>query len=633
MIKSFNALFVLIILTLTVRAQKPVIASDSVDHHIFNHDEIHLLEDPEGKLTFAEIRGIKAEDFEINELSTPQTRNLASTYWVRIKVKFDSPLQKKFLLEFFDQTIDHITAYIPDATNKYRERISGDKLPFDKRTFQHKNFEFEIEPVPGEAVYYFKVKSHQRADIIIDLRSMDWFVRYTLEEYFFFGIFYGMIVVFSFYNLLMFFAVKQRQYLAYVLYVLSVGLYQMSIDGIGFQFLWPKTPILNDYAFGIGLYFVSVFSLLFTIDLLHLKVKAPVLYRIMTWVIIIRTGFFILCIVYNHLFAYRLIELIPLSISFIAGIYTYKKGYHFARFFILGYSALFLGFLIKLLIEITDGAINIGILSYYSLSICFILEMIFLSFAVGDRVRVLKLKKDKAKQRAFQEMKQNAELKDNLNRELERQVELRTGEVMEKNKEIVQKSEIIEQQNAELLKINSLLKVQAEEIAKMNEFLTQDNNELQNKIQTVTRARIMSADVDFGEFSNIYPDEESCYKFLAELKWNDGYSCKKCGSENYFSGHLPLSRRCSKCSYEESVTAYTFFQNSRIPINKAFYMMFLIYSTKGKISSHKLSEILAIRQSTCWSYSSKIKKLMEERKKTLRNAGEHGWSKLVLETL
>jgi hypothetical protein len=47
-------------------------------------------------------------------------------------------------------------------------------------------------------------------------------------------------------------------------------------------------------------------------------------------------------------------------------------------------------------------------------------------------------------------------------------------------------------------------------------------------------------------------------------------------------------------------------------------MIFLIYSTKGKISSHKLAEILNIRQSTCWTYGSKIKLLMEERKAVLK---------------
>lgn len=60
-------------------------------------------------------------------------------------------------------------------------------------------------------------------------------------------------------------------------------------------------------------------------------------------------------------------------------------------------------------------------------------------------------------------------------------------------------------------------------------------------------------------------------------------------------------------------------------------MIFLMYSTKGKISSHKLSEILSIRQSTCWAYSSRIKKVMETRKKEIKDAGNKGWSKLVID--
>jgi hypothetical protein len=142
----------------------------------------------------------------------------------------------------------------------------------------------------------------------------------------------------------------------------------------------------------------------------------------------------------------------------------------------------------------------------------------------------------------------------------------------------------------------------------------------------------MLTEVDFEEFSRIYPDRETCFKFLSDLKWEHSYACRKCSNTHYGSGHLPYSRRCSKCGYEESVIAYTILQNTRIPINKAFYMIFLMYSTKGKISSHKLSEILSIRQSTCWAYSSRIKKVMEQRKKEIKNAGNKGWSKLVIDT-
>jgi hypothetical protein len=195
----------------------------------------------------------------------------------------------------------------------------------------------------------------------------------------------------------------------------------------------------------------------------------------------------------------------------------------------------------------------------------------------------------------------------------------------------VQKAAIIEQQNEELVEVNKLLKDQSEEISRMNVLLERDNTLLQNDIEQVKHNRIMSAEVDFEEFSKAYPDRETCFRFLADLKWDNNYRCRKCEGTHYSNGHLPYSRRCTKCGYEESVIAYTILQNTRIPINKAFYIIFLMYSTQGKISSHKLSEILSIRQSTCWAYSSRIKKIMNSRKKQLNNAGEKGWSKLVLE--
>ena len=192
---------------------------------------------------------------------------------------------------------------------------------------------------------------------------------------------------------------------------------------------------------------------------------------------------------------------------------------------------------------------------------------------------------------------------DALNRGLENQVQQRT-------EQLVQKTSVIEQQNAELTSVNRRLQEQAEEISRMNVLLEMDNTQLQSNIEKVTHDRAMSAEVDFEEFSKIYPDRETCFKFLSDLKWEKGYDCRKCSSKHYGHGQLPYSRRCSKCGYEESVIAYTILQNTRIPINKAFYMIFLMYSTKGKISSHKLSEILSIRQSTCWAYSTRIKKIM-----------------------
>ena len=618
---------VLLLFISVSRAQQPVEIRDSVSQHIFTFKEIEVFEDSSDQLSFDQIKSKQfALPFKASTISTPQTKKLNTTYWFRIKIKQNQAAEKHFLLEFFDQTIDHITAYIPQADSSYKMESLGDANKFDKRLIHHKNFEIPLKNFGDEEqTYYFKVSSSQISDIIIVLRTTDWFISYALDEYFYFGIFYGMILVFSFYNLIMFIAIRQKQYLFYVLYNLSVGFYEMSTDGIAYQYLWPGSPGWNQLAYAFSLCAISIFALLFTRELLLIKVKAPRLNKLIIAVMAIRIAFFIYCYLFDQsLFSYKFIEALPLTVAFLTGIYIYKKGYQPARFFVLGYGFLFAGFTLKFLIMVGISWLNFGALSYYSLSFCFVLEMIFLSFAIGDKVRILKLKKDKAQQKIIRQMAVNATLKDTVNRELENKVEERT-------REVYHKSLIIESKNQALEEVNALLQQQAEEISRMNVLLEQDNEELQTSVEKVTRDRVMNTEVDFEEFSKSYPDKETCFEFLSQLKWKDGYHCRKCSNDHYFNGHILYSRRCSKCGYEESVTTYTIFHGTRIPINKAFYMIFLIYSSKGKISSHKLSELISIRQSTCWTFGSRIKKVMEDRKKELKKSGSDGWSQLVIE--
>lgn len=628
LVKQLVTIFILVtglLTTSNVYAQKQVTIDDGVNQHIFSYKEIECLEDAKGVLRFDQILSPKISSrFKESWSSTPQNYNLSSVYWYRISITHPLKTQKNWMLEFFDQTIDDITAYIPSENGQYKAAKFGAIYKFDKRQIQHKNFGIDLNIYhPGTYTYYFRIKSHQTADIIIVLRSVHWFIEYALSEYLLFGVFYGMILVFAFYNLVMFAAFRQRQHLYYVLYNLSVGFYELCTDGVGYEYLWPNSAVWNQYAYGFALCCISVFALLFTRKLLLVKKNAPALYQLINAVIIARIGFFFVCFFVNkQWFNYKLLEAVPLCIAFFTGIYIYARGYKPARFFVLGYGFLFTGFTLKFLAYF--GWFSIGIVSYYSLSICFILEMVFLALAIGDKVRLLKREKDKAQQEIIEQLRDKQKLEASINVKLEQQVQERTHEVLEK-------ASIIEKQNEELNRTNEILQNQAADIFRMNLLLEKDNQELQTGFKKVSRDRIMSATVDFEEFSKIYPDADSCYKFLADLKWNISYTCHKCHHTHSFSGHMPYSRRCSKCSYEESVTAYTIFHNTRIPITKAFYMIFLVYSTNGKISSHKLSKILAIRQSTCWSYSNRIKKLLLVRKRGPEIENHEGWSKLVLE--
>jgi hypothetical protein len=619
MIKSGRILlvFAIVLVGLMHRvgyAQLVVKINDKIPHHVFGYGEIATFEDNTGALTFQDIRNADRKGyFKQIKVYTPKGTNARTAYWFKIKIRFVPESKENWVLEFFDQTIDDINLYAQEGKNgNYSRYTFGAQYKFDQREYAHKNFLFNLDNSSArEETYYIRIKSLQSASILIVLRNLRFIVHYATEEYLFFGFFYGMIAVFSLYNLLMFFAIRQKQYLYYVAYNLSIGLYEMCVDGIAFQYLWPNSPGWNQYAYGFFLYSSTLFGLLFTLNFLYIKGKAPRLYWGIIAIIVLRTVFFLCCVYNHHLFTYKMIEVIPLILALGSGIYVWKIGYKPARFFVAGYSFLLLGIIVKMLVFLNVPGLPYGPITHYSLSFCFVMEMILVSFAIGDSVRGLRKKKDRAQRRMIRQLQVNERLKDTLNKEL-------TVLVDERTKEVRDKAATIEKQN--------------EEISLMNTMLEKDNQELHENIEKVTRARVMSHEVDFAEFSKIYPDRDTCFKYLSELKWAKGYACRKCQNIQYLSGFLPFSRRCTKCGYDESVIAYTIFQNSRIPINKAFYMLFLVYTTKGKISSHKLSQLLLIRQGTCWAYNSKMQKILEERKKELKNAGEGGWNKLIFES-
>lgn len=79
-----------------------------------------------------------------------------------------------------------------------------------------------------------------------------------------------------------------------------------------------------------------------------------------------------------------------------------------------------------------------------------------------------------------------------------------------------------------------------------------------------------------------------CFDFLYELKWGNGFKCRKCNNTTSRTGKTAYHKRCLHCDYEESVTAHTIFHHMRFPILKGFYMVYRIRQTNGNISALKL---------------------------------------------
>jgi hypothetical protein len=115
------------------------------------------------------------------------------------------------------------------------------------------------------------------------------------------------------------------------------------------------------------------------------------------------------------------------------------------------------------------------------------------------------------------------------------------------------------------------------------------------------------------EFSKQFVDNDSCYHYLIDLKWGNGYQCSRCGSLEYVKGRTWYYRRCKKCLYDESVTANTVFHGMKMPVLKAFHIIFRVTTKKKGMSTVELGTEVHVQQKTAWLFKRKIQSVMKDK--------------------
>lgn len=111
-------------------------------------------------------------------------------------------------------------------------------------------------------------------------------------------------------------------------------------------------------------------------------------------------------------------------------------------------------------------------------------------------------------------------------------------------------------------------------------------------------------------FGKKFTTNEDCFHYLMEIKWKEGYKCYKCEHDQYGKGRMYYYRRCKKCGYDESVLAHTVFHDMKVPVLKAFHMVFRIVTKKKGISSVELASEVGVEQKTAWLFKRKIQQTM-----------------------
>jgi signal transduction histidine kinase/ActR/RegA family two-component response regulator len=294
--------------------------------------------------------------------------------------------------------LDHLLVRIGASTF-----LTGSMHAYDTRPFPTRHFAFPIHFSEGEIAQDIALvaRSSSSLQAPILVKSTNDYLRLVRNEYLVFGTYYGAVLALLVYNLFIFLSVRESAYLHYIFYGTCYLVFQMTLNGVSFEFLWPTHPEWSKPVFPIMIGLIFGFIFLFIRRFLSLADAHRHLDRV-------AVGMSVLSFSLATIVAFvdlRTSIVITVAFSIVAaflivaiGLYMARHGM-LARIFLLAWTTFLLGI-------VTIGLKNFGVLpssfiTDYGMQIGSACEMMLLSFGLGYRVR----RADNDKRRAIHEMR------------------------------------------------------------------------------------------------------------------------------------------------------------------------------------------------------------------------------------
>jgi len=391
LIKSILLILIIILSPFIILAESLVVIENGKEIYAVG-TYLDILEDKEGKLTIDQVTSHEHErNFFPNKKKTPNFGYTDSVYWLRFKLKNLSTENKNWLLEIGYPLLDKIEIYFSDSKGKYTVVEAGDLLPFNKRKIDHTHFVFNLPTGAKEKMIYLRFESASTMQLPLTIYSTMAFAEKDHVNQYALGLYYGIILAMVGYNLFIFLSLRDRNYLFYVLYIIGYALFQMTFNGIAYEYLWPSYPVWGNIATPFFVCFALLWVLQFSKSFLAIQKNIPKLNIVFNLLIGLSIALMLLSFFASYAIAVRLSTILAffsIVTVIVSGIICYLRKYRPARFFLIAWIFLLIGLLISILRGF--GILPGNFITLYGMQIGSALEVILLSLALADRMNIMK---------------------------------------------------------------------------------------------------------------------------------------------------------------------------------------------------------------------------------------------------
>jgi signal transduction histidine kinase/CheY-like chemotaxis protein len=392
---------------------------------------LEILEDPSGQLTIEQVSSSAYdEQFIPSQVEVPNFGFTNSAYWLRFRVKDNTPQPKSWRLEMAHPVMQQVSFYLPriDGTG-FRSQNTGFTKPFQSREIAYQTFVFKLPLRPeAEQTFYLRFDSGgESMTLPLTIWSFEEFAQKSQTEQLAAGLFFGALLIMIGYNTFLFLSLREKGYFYYVLFVTCLFCHELLFRGFVSQYLGSDwNPLIVSFCLTLTL----IFALKFTSTFLGTKTRVPKLHKFITFLLVIWGLLTIFILFISSRIAHTVFELltiVSLLTLFLAAFTTWRQGYKEARYFFLAWMMLLVtGFIAT---SVRLDLLPSNILTEYGYQFGAILLVLLLSLALADRINIFKTEKEKAQTEALNASQENERLIREQATVLEKQVAERTREL------------------------------------------------------------------------------------------------------------------------------------------------------------------------------------------------------------
>ncbi|MBP7583605.1 MAG: response regulator [Spirochaetes bacterium] len=410
----------------TAESASPVILTD--EHGSFPiENRLDIIANEDKTLTIEAVSSGRAKDLFTPARDTkPRFKYSHTLVWIRFDIHNGTRGDSEFILELDCPPIDSATLFIQSSHRKFETITVGDLHPFRDRPLGNRKPLFPLKLDPGSSrTYYMKLESLGTIQAFLTVWKSKTFFTVDHQEQILFGIFFGILLALGLYNLFIYLSVRDKAYLAYITYIFGFAIWASWNLGFINEYLPDSLSSLANISGPFSLFLSFAGVLLFISLFLHTSITMPFMevpLKIQTVICLLGMP---LCFLLNYDIIIRAITImgytVPLT-ALICGFLALAKRKKEARFFLAAWIILIAGSIIFILKD--RGYLPYNFATKYAIFIGSGLEVLLFSFALGDRINIMRVEKEEAQGEALTLQK---ELTDSL----ELKVEARTRELKE----------------------------------------------------------------------------------------------------------------------------------------------------------------------------------------------------------